>query len=122
MWARQVSVGVTPRFPSRPGNPSREGLIHMASNIAGADVGQLKGLSDTYKAQAVVLAGLISALDGPTRDSRGFWTGPIALNFQDSWDQKDKKTFQNFVDALHKVSDDLKKTAENIANATGAHI
>ena len=94
----------------------------MASNIAGADVGQLKGLSDTYKAQAVVLAGLISALDGPTSDSRGFWTGPIALNFQDSWDQKDKKTFQNFVDALHKVSDDLKKTAENIANATGAHI
>lgn len=92
----------------------------LSAGAVGADIGRLTDLSKTYGNQATALAELIKTLDGETERSKEFWAGKFAQDFQENWATKAKPAFQQFVDALHTASVDLKQTAENIANATGA--
>jgi len=64
--------------------------------IHGADIQQLRDLSNKFKSEAGNLSTLISHLQSATSSSESYWKGPAADRFRNEWSQL-KPTFDRFL-------------------------
>jgi len=86
-------------------------------SIHGADIQQLRDLSNKFNTQAGHLSTLISGLQTATHSSESYWKGPAADRFRNEWSQL-KPTFDKFVTTLQDASKSAKTNADNVEAAT----
>ncbi|WP_405581140.1 WXG100 family type VII secretion target [Streptomyces sp. NBC_01190] len=85
--------------------------------IQGADIQQLRDLSNKFKSEAGNLSTLIGHLQSATSSSDGYWKGPAADRFRSEWSQL-KPTFDKFVQTLHDAEKSASTSADNVEAAT----
>ncbi|WP_037910612.1 WXG100 family type VII secretion target [Actinacidiphila yeochonensis] len=86
-------------------------------SIHGADITQLRDLSNKFKTEAGNLGTLIGHLQSATSSSDSYWKGPAADRFRNEWSQL-KPTFDKFVQTLHDAQKSANTNADNIEAAT----
>jgi len=70
----------------------------MADLFYGADVAQLRQLSQTFSRQAGVLSGIADAVSGGVQGAA--WVGPVALKFKATWSQVHSPSLRAVVEML----------------------
>jgi WXG100 family type VII secretion target len=86
-------------------------------SIHGADIQQLRDLSNKFTTEAGNLSTLVGHLQTATSSSDSYWKGPAADRFRNEWSQL-KPTFDKFVQTLHDASKSAKTNADNVEAAT----
>ncbi|MDF9813832.1 WXG100 family type VII secretion target [Streptomyces sp. SPB162] len=88
--------------------------------MSGADLEMLRKLSTRFGKDHVTLDGLIKSLNSASKESHGYWSGPLADNFRRDWE-----ALQPSITKIINLLDDAKRATDthhgNISRATTGH-